>query len=159
MTEEEIEAAYEAEYTALGQLITKFSEHAADELDGLEIEVDDGALWNLAQSYVDDVNRYTAYHNAPIPDHARRCAYFCKWLMKLRPLVVRNPSAPPGEELESSALMANEIFGAWCASNRMGIEWAEDLSQQMQDLFLYTLRHRLSSEDTYILFFAQICHL
>lgn len=158
MTEEEREAEYKAAYNELRRFVRQFSEDTADENDGLELGVDFSALWNLSRSYVDDLNRYAAYHNAPIPDHARRCAFLCKWLMKFRPLVVRNPAAAPGEDIETFGLMANEVFATWCAASLMEINWSE-LSETIRIIFLYSLRHRSNSEDTYILFFAQLCHL
>jgi hypothetical protein len=158
VTFEEQEAAYNTAYDLLRTLVREFEADLGDEMEGLEIGVDFPALWNLSRSYVDDLHRYAAYHNAPIPDHVRRCAYLCKWLMKFRPLLVRNPTAPKEEEIETFALMANEIFTARCTSNLMAVDWSE-LSPELMELFLYTLRHRSNSEDTFILFFAHLCHL
>lgn len=155
MTEQELEAEHNAAYNQLRDLAAKFNSETREE-SGLDISIDFGALWNLTRSYVDDVHRYSSYHDAPIPDKARRCAYLCKWLMKFRPLVVLNPSAPRDEEIQTFSLMANEIFTAWCVSALMTLDWSE-VSNEIRLLLLYSLRHRFNSEDTYILFFAHLC--
>jgi hypothetical protein len=160
----ELKAAHDAErkkehlatYDQLRAIVVKFNKDTGNE-NGLEIDVDFDALWNLCGSYTDDLIRYTAYHDAPIPDKARRCAYLCKWIMKFRPLVVIDSNAPDGKEVRTYALMANEIFIQWCVSGILELDWAS-ISDRMQELFLYTLRHRYNSEDTYILFFAQLCN-
>jgi len=158
VTEEDRKAAYNAAYNELRRFTTQFSQFVSDEEGGLELGVDRDALLNLSRSYIDDLRRYTTYHNAPIPDHARRCAYLCKWIMKFRPLVVRNPIAPTDREFESFAIMVNEIFATWCVSILMMVEW-DEISINIRELFLYSLRHRSNSEDTYILFFAQLCQI
>lgn len=145
-------------YHEIRQYAVEFQKAMSDE-NGLEIRIDTDALHNLAQSYADDVNRYSAYHHTVMPDRARRGAYLCKWLMKYRPLVVFNPGANPDEEVRTFSLMANEVFAMFCSSGLLEIDWATDVTNMIRQIMLYTLRHRNNSEDTYILFFAQLCNL
>lgn len=151
------DAQTSATYDLLLDLAERF-EKSMDEENGLEIKVDSDALWNLARSYIDDVERYVAYHDTQAPDEARRSAYLCKWLMKFRPIVVMDPLAPPEEEIRTFQLMANEAFALWCVSGVMQFDW-NDVTEKIRHLLLYSLRHRYNSEDTYILFFAQLCKI
>lgn len=157
-TEAEIEAEFEAAYGLLRGYLIQFKRGMGDEL-GHALEVDTDALWNLSRSYADDIHRYKAYHGTEVPDEARRSAYLCKWIMKYRPLVVSNPMATEDKEIRTCALMTNELFAMLCASGIMQINWTDAISDKVRVILMYSLRHRLNSEDTYILFFAQICNL
>lgn len=155
-TPEAERAAAEA-YSLLREFAIKFEKGMGDE-NGSTILIDYDALWNLSRSYVDDVGRYAAYHETEVPDQARRCAYMVKWLMKFRPIVVMDIKDRKKEEIRTVALMANELFALMCVSGMMEFDW-NDISERMRTILLYSLRHRYNSEDTYILFFAQIHNL
>lgn len=149
-------AAAEA-YSLLREFAMKFEKGMSEEC-GSTILIDYDGLWNLSRSYADDVGRYSAYHDTQVPDQARRCAYMCKWLMKFRPIVVMEVGDPGNEEVRTCELMANELFALVCVSGMMEFDWSS-VSPRIRTILLYSLRHRYNSEDTYILFFAQIHNL
>ena len=144
-------------YSLLRELAIKFERGMANEC-GSTILIDYDAIWNLSRSYADDVGRYSAYHDTLLPDRPRRCAYMCKWLMKFRPIVVMERGQPGSEEIRTCELMANELFALACVSGMMAFDWS-GVSDRIRTILLYSLRHRYNSEDTYILFFAQIHNL
>lgn len=146
-----------AAYAWLSNRLKEYDKLLAPKGSGVEVLVDHDALWGLCRSYVDDIFRYRSYHDAPVPDPARKAAYLCKWLLKLRPVVVQNPSAAADQTYETFALMANEVFALWCVSGMLLVDIQTDIHVSVRELLLYTFRHRSSGEDTFILFFAQLC--
>jgi len=149
-------AAVDEAYDLLRDCVVSYAREMETE-NALEILVDFAALWNAANSFVDDVARYQNYHKAPVPARARKAAYLCKWIMKFRPLIVRDGDKSRTEEVQTFALMANELFAMYASGGVMLFDWKE-LTQKICVVLLYSLRHRYNSEDTYILFFAQLCN-
>ena len=149
----EIEAAYDL----VRAFSVQFEQGMKDE-NGLEIYADKDGFWNLATSFVDDLRRYREYHETEMPDRARRAAYLAKWIMKFRPITAFESSADKRKEVRTFELMANEVFAMMCMSGVMMFDW-DNISDRMRVILLYSLRHRFNSEDTYILFLAQLCDL
>jgi hypothetical protein len=155
--QEELERAADEAYGLIREFAICFERGMGDE-NGSTILIDYDALRNIARSYVDDVHRYATYHETQVPDRARRSAYLCKWLMKFRPIVVTEVNGNGSEEIRTVSLMANELFALACVSGLMEFDW-NGVSDRVRQILLYALRHRNNSEDTYILFFAQINNL
>lgn len=153
-TEQDVTACY-------NELVAFFGAFAADfeVFTGLTLRLDDSGTYNLAQSYVYDLGRYTQFHEIEVPDRARRAAYICKWIMRFHPILVPYDVTELEERHGKFAMVANELFAIYVVSGLLKIELEASLSPRMFNMTLYSLRYRASSEDTFILFFAQLCQL
>jgi len=146
-------AEIEAIYNRLDRLFADFAEPYKGEL-SLEIGIDPIELGNVARSYAYDIHRYKDFHEIKIPDRARRGAYLCKWLMRLRPVVYSADVEQLSTERATMLLLVNELFAMYAISALMKIDFEQTLSTEMGNILLYSLRYRASSEDSFILFLA-----
>jgi len=145
-------------YEELGGHFSEFSDEF-ESLFGQRLQINAAQLGNVAQSYVFDLGRYVKFHELEIPDRARRGAYVCKWLMKLRPIYFDATITHLPEEIASMLLLANELFAMYVTSAITRVDLEKSLSERMGNILLYSLRYRSSSEDSFILFLAQLCLL
>lgn len=145
-------------YDELDRHFEAFSEDFESSL-GLKFDIDAAELANVAQSYVYDLERYVKFHEVEIPDRARRGAYICKWLMRLRP--VRHSIQLDGlqDSLATMAVLCNELFSLYVLSATLKIDLEVSLSPRMGTILLYSMRYRATSEDTFILLLAKLCLL
>jgi hypothetical protein len=122
----------------------------------LDLELDPSQLANIAQSYVYDLGRYVKFHEVQIPDRARRGAYICKWVIKLKPIHHRMAIETLSPEQGEMLLLANELYAMYVLSATIKIDLEKKLAARMGNILLYSLRYRAASEDSFILFLAHL---
>ena len=124
---------------------------------GSNIALEPPILMNVVQSYSYDLDRYRKFHEIEMSDTVRRAAYLAKWMMRFRPVRVLEYSS--SEVARQSELTADELFTMFVVSVYLQVDLEEVLSNRLMNIFIYSLRYRSHSEDTFILFFAHLCGL
>lgn len=143
------------------QLVDYFSDFAEElrETSRVPCDLDYGVLTNVCESYAFDLSRYSKFHELNAPDRARRAAYICKWIIRLRPVYLIHDQLPDDKESKKFALMVNELFCLYVASGILGVDIEESATNRFVEILLYSLRYRLSSEDSLILLFSRMLDL
>lgn len=119
---------------------------------GADIYPDPAALLSVHYSAYMDIARYKEYHLAEPTlkksDAVKRSGYFCKWIIKIRPLMVKRSSK--SDPTKDSCLLVNEYLALnWMLDNlaqEVGVKRIK-LSVKAQFELLYDLQYRELTAD------------
>ena len=114
-------------------------------------------LLNVAQSALDDIWRFKAYHlgsKYKRSDAIKRAAYFTKWIIRFRPIyfkrIISEINPADAIDNEDTSLLINEQFALFISLNTIstsvGVKMIE-LDPYFTTRFLYDLHYRYITAD------------
>lgn len=129
--------------------------------------MDPGVANNVSRATYDDIERYKDFHQRNrVPgevekrsDVVKRAAYFTKWMVKLRPVMIRRIG--PYRATKDIALLVNESIAIQFAMILIGgeLEKTVRLTEKAYADFLYDLHYRSLNEDALLTFYQIVINL
>jgi hypothetical protein len=108
-------------------------------------------LYNLVESYFQDVDRYKQYHfkdpGGSLINEAKRSALTVKWLMRVKPIYVHNSFSISDDNVNSFdyddySIIMNELFAIFVAECFLAVSFSDGKFGEL----LYMLRYRNPDE-------------
>lgn len=101
-----------------------------------DIELNEAVLARCVEEYFKDLERHKAFHGIRFADQHKRAAYTIKWLVRLRPIQMTQPSSSPA----LSTFLVNECFALFAGLGHLRIP-----DQAIGDLSASYVRNMLFS--------------
>ena len=116
-----------------------------------QAELNEATLYNVVESYFEDVERHKDYHQSTRIDKPKQAAFTIKWISKLRPIQFNHELRKPSKNM----LYANELFALRCGFLFLGLK-VQVLPERVYEEALYTLRYRAADERLLLLWLTTI---
>jgi hypothetical protein len=147
------ESKLKENYAVFCAYAEKIAEIARQKYPHMSPTVDLVVALNVVQSAYDDIKRYKMYHLEDFQknksDAAKRAAYFTKWILKLRPIMVNHDRSylAAAEKTKDRSLFLNEF---------LAISWGLDNLAAEQGIQGIRLRRRALANILYDFHFREI---
>lgn len=159
--EEKIRDVYQTFFAYAG----RFAIVASAEYENVNVTVDPLTALSVVVSSYDDIKRYKWYHLEDFEldksDAVKRAAYFAKWILKFRPLMISRAVEykSPNEKTSDYSLFLNEIlalnWGLTNIANELGVRRIRP-TELLNGSMLYDFHFRELSGDALLAIFGFI---
>jgi hypothetical protein len=150
-------------YEQLIELFECFAKGYNDKLQpSEELRLSYVQLYNIVESYFQDVERYKGYHFAQpaesLINDAKICGFMIKWFLRIRPLYVHNEFSVTVQhsadsfDFDDVGLIVNELFCLFLAECFLSVA----LSEAKLGELLYIFRYRNTDEYALMAIFQMV---